>query len=411
MEQLNSGEKRQRSLCRAKELRYQIEGYLQVSQQIPTGYSCREQAQRTKSMILQALGANESDWHDWKWQMANRMKHPELLASFIRLPKEKIGEIQQLGQTLRWAVSPYYVSLMDPDDDSCPIRLQAIPSHQEVSVPGGLTDPMHEELSSPAPCITRRYPDRLIINVTNRCAVFCRHCQRRRGFGGRDREKDMDELVMALDYIRQNTEIRDVLITGGDALLLSDKKIDWLLTELDSISHVEIKRIGSRTPVTLPFRITPELCRVLEKHPPIYLNTQFNHPKEITPDAADACSRLIKAGVVLGNQAVLLKGINNSPHVMKKLNHELLKIRVRPYYIFQAKNVSGTLHFVTSIGEGIDIMKNLRGFTSGLAVPAYVINAPKGLGKVPVLPEYMTYAGNGKVILRTWEDKEIIYPD
>ncbi|MBC7344241.1 MAG: KamA family radical SAM protein, partial [Clostridia bacterium] len=260
-------------------------------------------------------------------------------------------------------------------------------------------------------CITRRYPDRLIINATNSCPTYCRHCQRRRNIGQRDVARGKADLEAALDYVRKCSEIRDVLITGGDALLLSDRTLDWLLSELTAIPHVEIKRLGTRVPVTLPQRVTPELCRILEKYPPIYINTQFNHPAEITPESKEACDRLIRAGVVLGNQAVLLRGINNDPHVMKKLSHELLKIRVRPYYIFHAKPVKGTGHFVTRIEEGLEIMENLRGYTSGLAVPTYVLNVPLGLGKVPLSPQYLVVMKKDKVVLRTWENKIVEYPN
>jgi lysine 2,3-aminomutase len=293
-----------------------------------------------------------------------------------------------------------------------PIGKQAIPSLEEIKDRQGVKDPMAEELTSPVLGITRRYPDRLIINVTNQCAMFCRHCQRRRNIGEVDRYKTKLSLAAALAYIGANPEIRDVLLTGGDALLLPDKYLDWLLGKLDKNKHVEIKRIGTRTIVTLPQRITPELCAVLEAHPPIYINTQFNHPREITPEAARACERLVKAGVVLGNQAVLLKGVNNDPAVIKKLHQELLKIRVRPYYLFQAKQVKGTGHFITPLEEGIAIMEKLQGYTSGLAVPTFIINAPGGYGKVPVLPQYVIRQdkqNKNKWLLHTWEKRSIPY--
>ncbi|MFY9425063.1 MAG: KamA family radical SAM protein, partial [Bacillota bacterium] len=265
--------------------------------------------------------------------------------------------------------------------------------------------------NSPAPAITRRYPDRLIIKVTNQCPMYCRHCQRRRAIGEIDQHTPAEHLQEAIAYIRSNPEIRDVLITGGDALMLDDSTLDWLLTELDRISHVEIKRIGTRTLVTLPQRITDDLCRMLEKHHPLYINTQFNSPVEVTDEAAAAADRLTRAGIPLGNQAVLLKGINNNEHVMKKLNHELLKIRVRPYYIFHPKCVTGTTHFRCRVEEGLQIMENLRGYTSGLAVPTYIINAPGGLGKTPMLPEYLISWSNDSITLRTWENQVVRYPN
>jgi lysine 2,3-aminomutase len=239
--------------------------------------------------------------------------------------------------------------------------------------------------------------------------MYCRHCQRRRNIGETDQHKSREDLQAALDYIRANPEIRDVLITGGDALLLSDSTLDWLLSELHSIPHVEIKRLGTRAPVTLPMRITDDLVSILAKYPPIYINTQFNHAKEVTVDAKKAADKLVSAGVILGNQAVLLKGINNDPDVMKKMNQELLKIRVRPYYIFHAKNVKGTRHFIPSIHEGLKVMEGLRGFTSGLAVPTYIVNAPKGGGKTPLLPQYLLSLDEHKAVLKTWEGKIVHY--
>jgi KamA family protein len=237
--------------------------------------------------------------------------------------------------------------------------------------------------------------------------MYCRHCQRRRNIGEVDRHQPLESLQLALEYIRKNKEIRDVLITGGDPFLLSNNRIDWLLTELDKINHVEIKRLGTRTLVTLPQRVTPELCTVLKKHPPLYVNTQFNHPREITPDAKKSCDSLVEAGVLLGNQAVLLKGINDDPDTMKKLNHELLKMRVRPYYIFHAKAVKGTRHFITGVNEGMEIIKQLRGFTSGLAVPTYIINTPHGYGKVPLLPRYLRSKKGDWIQVRNWEGQDI----
>jgi lysine 2,3-aminomutase len=344
--QVSPEEKRQIALRRAEELRRYAERYLEASARVPTGFALTDQFYKQKERIKALFGASEEDWNDWHWQLRNRITKVEQLAEIINLSDREVEDIAAVGARFRWAISPYYASLMDPDDPSCPIRLRAVPTRAELEDPYGVDDPMAEEFTSPAPLITRRYPDRLIINVTNQCATFCRHCQRRRNIGEVDVPAREEDIEAALDYIRRNREIRDVLITirdvlitGGDPLTLSDDRLDWILGELDRIGHVEIKRIGSAMPVTLPQRITPELCRMLEKHHPLYLNTQFNHPKEITPEALQACSRLAKAGIGLGNQAVLLKGINNDPVVMKKLCHELLRIHVRPYYIFHAKQV------------------------------------------------------------------------
>jgi lysine 2,3-aminomutase len=404
-------ERRKIATDRADKLRDSISEYLAVKDQIPTGTKLRQRILAQKQKILRILGGTEKDWQDWKWQMRNRITTAEALAKIVNLTDAEIQQIGATGAQFRWALSPYYASLMNPDDPSCPVRMQAVPSIEELEDEYGSLDPMGEEITSPAAGITRRYPDRLIINVTNQCAMYCRHCQRRRNIGEVDKNTDKDKIQASLDYIRENPEIRDVLITGGDSLMLGDKTLDWILGELDSIEHVEIKRLGSRTLVTMPQRITPELCEVLERHHPVYLNTQFNHPLEITDDVAAVCSRLAKAGVPLGNQSVLLAGINDDANVMKKLCHELLKVRIRPYYIFHAKSVKGTSHFGTSIEKGLEIMDKLRGQTSGLAVPTYIINAPLGYGKIPIVPDYLLWMSPEKAVIRTWEDRIIEYPN
>lgn len=402
-------ERRQFAIKRAAELREKIRDYLDVKGKIPTGFDRIDEYERERRRILDSLQAGENDWNDWRWQLRHRVSDVETLSRYVELSKEEREEIAEVSKQFRWALSPYYLALVMADEPHGALWKQSIPSIQEVTDKNGSEDPMAEQWTSPAPGVTRRYPDRMIINVTNRCAMFCRHCQRRRNIGNKDRHQTRATLEAALQYVRDNEEIRDVLVTGGDALLLSNRTLDWLLRELHSIPHVEIKRLGTRTPVTLPQRITPELCRILEKYPPIYINTQFNHPLEVTPEAKRACDMLVKAGVVLGNQAVLLRGVNNDPHVMKKLNQELLKIRVRPYYIFHAKNVKGTSHFITSVKEGLEIMEHLRGYTSGLAVPTYIINAPYGNGKTPIAPNYLLGRKGNQILLRTWENKIIPY--
>jgi glutamate 2,3-aminomutase len=404
-------ERRKLALARARELRNRISDYLAVEKSIPTGYRLRERINGQKEKILSLLGGSPQDWQDWRWQLRNRITDVDILAKIVELTPEEIEDIRRTGEKFRWAISPYYASLMDPQDPRCPIRLQAIPSIRELMDQGGSMDPMAETLTSPALGITRRYPDRLIINVTNQCAMYCRHCQRRRNIGETDRNTPRKSLHEALDYIRANPEIRDVLLTGGDAFLLDNKTLDWLLSELKAIPHLEIIRLGTRTPVTMPQRVTDKLCGILERHHPVYVNTQFNNPVEVTEEAAAACARLAKAGVPLGNQAVLLAGINDDCHIMKKLNHELLKIRVRPYYIFHAKPVKGTSHFGTKIETGLEIMENLRGQTSGLAIPNYIINAPQGYGKTPILPDYLLWLNEEKAVLRTWEKRVFEYPN
>jgi len=392
------------SRMRSNELKDKACSYLEYLKNWPDTSVIREQTKTRQKQILEVLGGSEEDWSDWKWQLKNRINNPWTLSRIFDLNDLEIKSIERVSKHYRWSISPYYLSLVGTDYKNSPIYRQAVPDIRELE-PWGSLDPMNEALTSPAHCITRRYPDRLIINVTNQCAMYCRHCQRRRNIGDVDRHANLNSIAEALRYIAKNVEIRDVLITGGDALLLSNQVLQNILSELHQISHIEIIRIGTRLPVTLPQRITPELCDILRQYPPIYINTQFNHPLEVTPEAKEACDRLIEAGVVLGNQAVLLRGINDHPYVMRKLNHELLKIRVRPYYIFHAKDVLGTRHFQTTVEEGIEIIKSMRGYTSGMAVPTYILNAPGGLGKIPLMPNNVLQIEKDKVILQTWEGK------
>lgn len=404
--------KREISLQRAVQLKSEIADYLDKQGDIETGFSQSQRTKANRDKIISCLGAGAEDWDSFSWQMKNRITQPETLAGILDLSDLDMQRLKMASSKVRWAISPYYLSLIDfADFKHSPIFAQSVPSLMEIKDKDGRDDPMGEEQTNPAPCITRRYPDRLIINVTNQCGMYCRHCQRRRNFGETDHHALKQDMAAALQYIRDNQEIRDVLITGGDALMLSNKMLDWLLGELDSIPHVEIKRIGARAPVTIPQRITADLCDVLRKYPPIYINTQFNHPMEVTPEAKTACDRLIEAGVMLGNQAVLLKNINDDKYVMKKLNQELLKIRVRPYYIFHAKQVKGAAHFMTPVETGLEIMKNLRGYTSGLAVPTYIINAPDGYGKTPVNPEYLLSINDSEVVMKTWQGTLFTYPN
>lgn len=287
----NEQQKRIIALKRAADLRKIVTHYQGKKDSIKTGFDIQEIVQMNKQTLLQHFQATEENWNDWHWQLAHRVNDVETLANIFGLSKEKCTQIKMVEKHYRWSISPYFASLMEPGVENDPIKLQSIPSYAEMD-DAGYDDPMGEEFTSPAPCITRRYPDRLIINVTNMCAMYCRHCQRRRNIGEVDCHQARQNLVAALEYIRNNEEIRDVLITGGDALLLSDKELDWLLGELDKIPHVEIKRLGTRTIVTLPQRITPELIAILKKHPPVFINTQFNHPRSITPEAKKACDML-----------------------------------------------------------------------------------------------------------------------
>lgn len=404
--------KKKIALDRANELKSRIQDYLDIKDTIPSGMSSGRQrrCEEKKKKILSILNATEEDWNDYKWQISNRISDLETLLKIISLDEDDINAVKNVGKEYRWAISPYYLSLIDDTNKFDPIKLQSIPTRLEL-IDEGKEDPMAEEFTNPAGAITRRYPDRLIINVTNECAMFCRHCQRRRNIGSSDNHTSREELIESVEYIRSNPEIRDVLITGGDALTLSDETLDWLLGEIHAIPSVDFIRLGSRVMVTMPQRITDNLIDVLKKYPPIFINTQFNHPAEVTVEAKRACDKLSLAGIPLGNQSVLLNGINNDKYVMRLLNQELLKCRVRPYYIFHAKKVKGTLHFNTSIDDGIEIMEYLRGYTSGLAIPTYIINAPGGNGKTPIAPQYLISQGKNSVKIRTWENKIMDYPN
>ncbi len=405
-------DKKKIALDRANELKSRIQDYLDIKDTIPSGMSSEGQKryEEKKKKILSILNATEEDWNDYKWQLSNKISDLETLLKIISLDEDDINAVKNVGKKYRWAISPYYLSLIDDNNKFDPIKLQSIPTKLEL-IDEGKEDPMAEEFTNPAGAITRRYPDRLIINVTNECAMFCRHCQRRRNIGSSDNHTSREELIESVEYIRSNPEIRDVLITGGDALTLSDETLDWLLGEIHAIPSVDFIRLGSRVMVTMPQRITDNLIDVLKKYPPIFINTQFNHPAEVTVEAKKACDKLSLAGIPLGNQAVLLNGINNDKYVMRLLNQELLKCRVRPYYIFHAKKVKGTLHFNTSIDDGIEIMEYLRGYTSGLAIPTYIINAPGGNGKTPIAPQYLISQGKNSIRIRTWENKIMDYPN
>lgn len=400
-------ESREKALQRAEQLKQSIRDYTEALPAIPTGFQQWPRIQKNQEKLRSLFQATAQDWQNWRWHLKNRITTPELLKDYLPLSPLQLEEIERTGASYRWAVSPYYLSLIDPEDPADPIRAQSIPSPAECIDTAGISDPMDEEHTSPAPAVTRRYPDRLIINVTNQCAMYCRHCQRRRNIGESDQATPRRELRKALDYISRNRELRDLLLTGGDAFMLGNSSLEWLLEQIAQIPHVEIKRFGTRTPVTLPYRIDDQLCELLSRHLPLYVNTQFNHPLEITPDAREACFKLARAGVSLGNQAVLLKGINDNPHVMRKLNQELLKIMVRPYYLFHPKRVKGTAHFWVKIEDGLDIMEHLRGYTSGLAIPSYIINAPLGYGKVPLTPQYLLRLDGDKAVIRTWENRVI----
>lgn len=408
---MNMDDKNRVSLERAKELKSRIEDYIKIKDSIPKGLEQEEQINKRKNNILNILGASESDWNNYKWQLSNRITDVDTLAKILNLTQKEIDSIREVESQFRWAISPYYLSLIDPNDSYDPIKLMSIPTYIELDDEISDLDPMGEEFTNPAGSITRRYPDRLIINVTNECAMYCRHCQRRRNIGQEDCQKSRDIIKESIDYVRNNEEIRDVLITGGDPLTLNDSMLEWIISELRSIKHVDYIRLGSKTLVTMPQRITDEFCDMIKKYHPIYINTHFNHPMEITKETKEACEKLANSGVPLGNQAVLLNGVNNDKYLMRALNHELLKVRVKPYYIFHSKHVKGTSHFNTSVDEGMEIMEYLRGYTSGMAIPTYIINAPKGKGKTPLLPQYLISKGSDYIMIRTWEGEVVKVDD
>ncbi|MBR6249238.1 MAG: lysine 2,3-aminomutase [Muribaculaceae bacterium] len=346
----------------------------------------------------------DAEWNDWHWQVRNRIETLEDLKKYIDLtPEEEEGAKKTLS-TLRMAITPYYLSLINPDDPHDPVRKQCIPTGAEThQAAADLLDPLHEDEDSPTPGLTHRYPDRVLFLITDMCSMYCRHCTRRRFAGQTDNECSADRIEKALEYIEKTECVRDVLLSGGDALMVGDKKLEYIISRLRAIPHVEIVRLGTRTPVVCPQRITPELCAMLKKYHPVWLNTHFNHPNEVTEESARACAMLADAGVPLGNQSVLLRGINDCVHVMKKLVQELVKIRVRPYYIYQCDLSMGLEHFRTPVSKGIEIIEGLRGHTSGFCIPTFVVDAPGGGGKTPVMPQYIISQAPGKVVLRNFE--------
>lgn len=343
-------------------------------------------------------------WYDYKWQLSNTIKDIETLKKVAFIDNKEEEDLKKVLKKFRMSITPYYAALMDPKDKNCPVRRLAVPSIDELNdYPEDLKDPLHEDIDSPVPGLTHRYPDRVLFLVTNICSMNCRHCTRRRLVGFEDVHMSWDNIEKAIDYIRKTPEVRDVLISGGDPFVLSDEMLEKIIFKIREIKHVEIIRIGTRTPVVMPMRITENLVNILKKYHPIYINTHFNHPKEITYEAKLACERLADAGIPLGNQSVLLKGINDCPQVMKRLVHELLMIRVKPYYIYQCDLSMGIRHFRTSVARGVEIIENLRGHTTGMAVPTFVVDAPGGGGKIPVMPNYLISMNDRRVVLRNYE--------
>lgn len=354
----------------------------------------------------------DQDWYSWRWQIKNRITTLEGLAEILDLSSKEKEEIGECLSTFRMAITPYYASLIHPTDPTCPIRMQAVPTGKELKEGvHDLDDPLKEDEDSPVPGLTHRYPDRVLLLVTDQCTMYCRHCTRRRFAGGTDKAMPKEKIQRAIDYIKKTPAIRDVLLSGGDGLAIGDELLEWILGELSTIDHVQIVRIGTRTPVVNPMRITEDLCTILKTYHPLWLNTHFNHPAELTKESREACHRMADVGVPLGNQTVLLRGVNDCPVIMKDLFHKLLTIRVRPYYLYQCDLSRGIEHFRTSVSKGIEIMESLRGHTSGLAVPTFVIDAPGGGGKTPVGPQYLISMKEKMVILRNYEGVIAAYPE
>ena len=346
----------------------------------------------------------DAQWNDWHWQVQNRIETLEDLKKYIKLTAEEEEGVRESLKTLRMAITPYYLSLVNPDNPYDPVRRQCVPTIDETHQAGAdLLDPLHEDTDSPTPGLTHRYPDRVLFLITDMCSMYCRHCTRRRFAGQHDAAMADDNIERCIAYIERTPEVRDVLLSGGDALMVSDTRLEYIIKRLRAIKHVEIIRIGSRTPVVCPQRITPELVNMLKKYHPVWLNTHFNHPQEITPESSAACARLADAGIPLGNQSVLLRGVNDCTNVMMELVHGLVKIRVRPYYIYQCDLSMGLEHFRTPVSKGIEIMENLRGHTSGFCVPTFVVDAPGGGGKTPVMPNYVISQSPNRVVLRNYE--------
>jgi lysine 2,3-aminomutase len=352
----------------------------------------------------------DSDWNNWMWQQQKRVKNMEQLEKVIHPSEGERTAFAKSDEMFHMGITPYYAALMDPNDPNCPIRLQSVPQMGELNIlPGDMEDPLAEERDMPVPGITHRYPDRVLFYTTHNCPVYCRHCTRKRKVSDPSSSAANKQLEESLAYIEKTKSIRDVVISGGDPLSNSDDRLEYILSRLRAMDHIEVFRIGTRNLVTLPHRVTDAFAKMLTKYHPVFVHTHFNHPKECTQEAFDACARLADAGCVINNQMVLLKGVNDDAETVKKLNHMLLMMRVRPYYIFQCDMSQGISHFRTPIEKGLEIIQKLRGWTSGMAVPQYVIDAPGGGGKIPMLPNYVISHEGKKWVLKNYAGKTYEY--
>ncbi len=362
--------------------------------------------------MLNTFNVTSDKWADYKWQLRNRLTSLETMEGKINFSESELAGIRETSGKLATAITPHYYSLIDPDDENCPIRKQVVPRIEESLVsPAEMADPCGEDSHMPVPGLVHRYPDRVLFLVTDRCASYCRYCTRSRVVSGVGDQRLEMQWEMAFKYLEKTPQVRDVLLSGGDALLLSDKQLDKLLTRLRSIPHIEFVRIGSRIPIFLPQRITPDLCEMLSKHHPLFISIHTNHAKELTEEVKEGLERLANVGIQLGNQSVLLKGINDSVEIQKELCHRLLMCRVKPYYLYQCDLIHGSEHLRTSVKKGIEIIEGLRGHTTGYAIPQYVVDAPGGGGKIPVNPDYIVSHDKEKVVLRNYEGKLYTYPE
>lgn len=352
------------------------------------------------------------DWNSAKWQLKNRISSLAEIEKHLTLCQEERAGILLTGTKLATAITPHYFNLIHPTDPDCPIRRQVLPRIEETHTdPSEMADPCGEDSHMPVPGLVHRYPDRVLFLVTDRCASYCRYCTRSRVVSGVSDQKLETQWDLAIDYLKRTPQVRDVLLSGGDPLLFSDAKLEKLLARLHAIPHIQFLRIGSRIPIFLPQRITPELCEMLRKFHPLFVSIHCNHPAELTSEVRDALGRLADAGVVMGNQSVLLDKVNDSVEIQKELVQKLLMCRVRPYYLYQGDLIQGTSHLRTKITKGIEIIEGLRGHTSGYAIPQYVVDGPGGGGKIPLNPQYIVESTNERTVLRNYEGKEFVYPE
>ena len=356
------------------------------------------------------LGVPQEQWNNWQWQMANRLKTHEELTSLLGLTPIQSESYKSLVETFRYSITPYYLSLINWRDPKDPIRMQCVPDPREMNyLVVGNADPLEEEQDMQVPGLVHRYPDRVLAIVTGMCAMYCRHCTRKRIWNEGEWTRSRKELAAMVSYIRKTRKVREVVVSGGDPLLMNLDMLDWFLGELRRIHHVEVLRIGTRLPVVLPMRITDELAGMLRQHRPLWINTQFNHAREITIESTAACNRLQNAGIPLSNQSVLLKGVNDTTEAMTALCHALQRIMVRPYYLYQCDPVIGVEHFRTNVFKGIKIIEEMRGHTGGLCIPSFVVDAPGGGGKIPLQPFYLLSIGDNEIMIRNYEGLIIRY--